>query len=279
MIKAELIDHMGSDLTVANAARVSFDKESKWDTFEQHEKPTDRPVHPLGGTMWKALSLRDQGLIRFLARGCESGKWEENLEELQERCWDEGYAESILKWAKNLPSHWTPFAHTAITLREHVPIPIARQRFKHKIGLVENEVSRRYVTAEPEFFMPDKWRAAAENVKQGSSEDSVESFVFHYQDGSFAWCEPSELVSLHYEDSLHLYNEMIRGGICPEQARMVLPQGMMTTYWVTGSLYAFAQAYIARSDPHAQKEIRDLAAHWDRIIRPLFPVSWAALVD
>jgi len=263
MIKAELIDHMGTDLSVVNAARVSFDKESTWaDTYFWDEGYPDAQ---------RELKTSDANLIRFLARGCTSGDWDAAVD----HCHGENFVtreeiEAYLKWAKNMPTHWTPFGHTAITLREHIPIFVARQRFKHNVGFVYNEVSRRYVTADPDFYVPEFWRKASADKKQGSTNEAVQPYPPGTDFGT-------------YDDALDacyaVYRDMLDHGVCPEQARMVLPQSMMTTYWVTGNVYSFAQAYKARSRPDAQKEIRDLAAEWDRIIRPLFPVSWAALVD
>jgi len=244
VIKAEYIQHMGTDLTVANAARVSF------------------------GAMSMELTARDEGLIKFLARGCESKDWERQIGLLAGAAvpWDE--IEEILKWAKRLPDHWTPFGHCMITLREFCPVPIARQRFKHKVGFVENEISRRYVDATPEFYDP-VWRRRAPNKKQGSAEEFDE----------LAQAMLADEYKAHCDEALNRYQLFLDQGVCPEQARFLLPQGMVVQYWATGSLYAFAQAYIKRSDSHAQKEIQLLAAEWDRIIRPLFPLSWSALVD
>ena len=168
-------------------------------------------------------------------------------------------------------NHWTPFSHPQITLREKVPIFVARQRFKHMIGFTYNEVSRRYVDEAPEFFFPDEWRARPEgSMKQGSSETIVVNVG-------------SEGITDLYEDFLQraeaLYNSLLKGGVAPEQARMVLPQSMMTEYIVTGSLSAYARAYKLRIDSHSQKEIQYLAKEWDRIIRPLYPESWSALID
>lgn len=165
-------------------------------------------------------------------------------------------------------NHFTPFTHCQITLREHVPIFVARQRFKHQVGFTYNEVSRRYVDDEPEFYDTDVWRKRADNVKQGSSPEAVPH-------QALIWEKHDEFI-YHACD---LYDFLLETGVAPEQARMVLPQSMMTSYYVTGSLFAFARAYKQRSDSHSQKEIRDLAAHWDRIIRPIFPHSWSALVD
>lgn len=211
-ISVELIDYMGDDLRVANAARVSMGK-------------------------WKdEFTTGDERLVGYLARH----------------------------------NHWTPFGHCIVSLREKVPIFVARQRFKHTVGFVYNEVSRRYVDAPPTFYRPTEWRGRAENVKQGSgdrlSNDSVHKWV------SSAYEQYIKRCALAYEDFLDT-------GIAPEQARMVLPQSMMTEYIVTGSLYAWARAYHLRSDSHAQKEIRDLASLWNDIIQPLFPTSWKELTN
>lgn len=176
-------------------------------------------------------------------------------------------------------NHWTPFAHCIITLRETVPIFVARQRFKHMVGFTYNEVSRRYVDDTPEFYVPDVWRSRPEgSVKQGSGEGVVTNL--HCGDEVYAWNEsPQEAYHDHLTSSLELYNEMLKNNVSPEMARMVLPQSMMTSYYVTGSLAAFARAYKQRIDPHSQKEIQDLAVQWDAIIRPLFPHAWSAMVD
>jgi thymidylate synthase (FAD) len=157
--------------------------------------------------------------------------------------------------------------HPQITLRETVPIFVARQRFKHVVGFTYNEVSRRYVDTPPEFYVPDEWRSRPEgSMKQGSGGP--------IQDNKYV---TDNYISF-LEKAHFLYEDMLAIGIAPEQARMVLPQSMMTSYYVTGSLSAFARAYKLRSDNHAQLEIQLLAKEWDKIIKPLFPVSWEALV-
>lgn len=210
-MKAELIDFMGSDLSVVNAARVSFDKRVAWD---------------------EDLKEADAKLISYLAKH----------------------------------DHWTPFAHTAISLRMEAPVPIRTQCFKHKQGLVENEESRRYISARPAVFVPDILRnAPVGSIKQGSSGE-------HYD--SSKWLNIYESVCF---EAINTYEKMIADGVCPEQARFILPQGC-EVHWVwTGNLYAFANFYLKRTDPHAQKEIRDLAEMVGGIIEPLFPVSWKAL--
>ena len=171
-------------------------------------------------------------------------------------------------------NHFTPFTHCVITLRETVPIFVARQRFKHTVGFSYNEVSRRYVDGPPEFYTPDVWRSRPEDKKQGSGGKEITEI-----DLGLGSVLISNQYKMHLQASLGLYNDLIRSGVCPEQARMVLPQSMYTSYYTTGSLYAFARAYKLRSQPDAQVEIQELAKQWDDIVRPLFPVSWEVLVD
>lgn len=166
--------------------------------------------------------------------------------------------------------HWTPFSHPQITLRIKAPIFVRTQCFKHKIGFTENEVSRRYVDDEPEFYTPEVWRGRPKNgIKQGSSDEEVK-----WLEGG--WLIEPEVKDL-YQDSLEIYKELLKSGVAPEQARMVLPQSMYTQWVWTGSLAAYARFYKLRSDPHAQKEIQELAEMVADIIDPLFPEAWSAL--
>lgn len=163
--------------------------------------------------------------------------------------------------------HWTPFAHTAITLRCKAPVPIRTQCFKHKQGLVENEESRRYITSTPEYYIPDFY-LAPENAKQGRSQD-------RHPDNDF-W---RSRYSRHLVKSISLYEEMIAEGVAPEQARMVLPQGVQVNWIWTGSVYAFANFVKKRSHPTAQYEVQVMAELVNDIIEPLYPVSWKALMS
>lgn len=206
-MKTDYVNHMGTDETVVNAARVSFNKEIT------------------------ELNWSDVKLISYLAKH----------------------------------NHWTPFSHCMVTLREKVPIFVARQRFKHTVGFSYNEVSRRYVSNDPEFYVPSELRAKADNVKQGSSDVCVTLPVN---------LNPEFI----HNEALSMYKKMLECGVCPEQARMVLPQSMYTEYYVTGSLAAWARAYKLRSEKTAQREIQELASQWTKIIEPLFPYSWDALV-
>ena len=166
---------------------------------------------------------------------------------------EESMLVDLLNHIRKMPSHWSPFAHTAITLHLKMPIFVARQIMKHTTGIEYNEVSRRYVDSEPEFYVPDVWRKKADNVKQGSSDEAVDS-------GSLSWTCPEDEMSGVYQKALDAYMELVNYCmVAPEQARMVLPQSMYTEVIATGNLYAFANMYIQRTDSHAQKETQDLA--------------------
>ena len=220
-MQVTLLDHMGSDLSVVNAARVSFDKESKWENEVWGHPDFEEPNY---------LSQKDTKLIRYLAKH----------------------------------NHWTPFGHAFASFRIKAPIFVARQLGKHQVGLVWNEVSRRYVDSEPEFYVPSEWRKRADNVKQGSSDKAV--------DTGDLYANAIDVV----EDA---YLNLLSRGVCPEQARMVLPQSMLTEWVWSGSLAAFARVCKLRLDPHTQKETRDIAEMIDVEMRRLFPVSWEALME
>ena len=231
----DLVDHMGSDLTVCNAARVSFNKESDWCTDVD-------AVMRLGET---GSSFHQEDVRRL----CENDK------------------KLIGYLAKH--GHWTPFAHPQITLRIKAPVSIRTQFFKHKQGFVENEISRRYVSFEPEFYTPS-WRGKPKDgAKQGS-------------DDFFSSKEASEF-NQAYEKSMSLakdrYELLLSKGVAPEQARFVLPQAMYTEWYWTGSLASYARFYKQRMDTHAQWEIREYAEVIGKIIKPLFPYSWEKLTD
>ena len=217
-----LVDFMGSDLSVVNAARVSFAKESEWE-------------NPGGIDAWdlskNKLSEKDQKLINYLAKH----------------------------------NHWSPFAHNSLTFRIKAPIFVARQLVKHQVGGVWNEVSRRYVDEEPEFYLPTLWHKAPTNAKQGASENTLN--VLEAVD-----------VPLVTENCLHYYFALLKLGVAPEEARMVLPLNTMTEWWWTGSLMFFARVCKQRLDPHAQNATRDIAKLINEQIPKEFVYSWKALM-
>lgn len=207
----ELLETFGSDLTVVNAARVSFAKESN------------------------EMTIADEKLINYLAKN----------------------------------DHITPFFHPQIRFRIKMPIFVAREWFRHQIGLSRNEVSRRYVDFEPECWSPaDGLRARDPKLKQGSKDTLIED--------NAVW---TERIAEYTKDTIKFYKELLAAQVAPELARTVLPQSMYTEFIETGSLSAYARICGLRLDPHAQKEIREYATLVSTLMERAFPVSWKALAN
>ncbi len=207
--------------------------------------------------------MGDDLFIANVARiSFDSESKEFSLRKDKEKGSDEGLIEYLAKH-----NHWSPFGHPQITLRVKAPIPIRTQCFKSKVGFVENEESRRYISTTPELFIPNTFRGAPKgNKKQGSDGVHPDSdwWVGVYKD----FCE----------QAISLYEKMISDGVAPEQARFVLPQGCMVNWIWTGSLAAYARFCNLRLDSHAQGEVAELAGQIDKIIAPLFPYAWKALL-
>ena len=166
-----------------------------------------------------------------------------------------------------LPISTHPLRHTSITIRCDVPIFLARQLGKHQVGMSWNEVSRRYVSTAPSFYYPKEWRKRPEaSIKQGSAgqHEQNEMIIDWYSE--------------YIDNAVDKYEWLLSIGVAPEMARIILPQSMNTEFVWTGSLMAFAHVYALRIDGHAQVEAQEFAAELDKIIKPLFPVAWAALV-
>lgn len=232
-MEVKLVDSMGSDLSVVNAARVSFDKVSELDSNAK-------------------LKQGDERLIAFLAR----------------------------------ENHWTPFGHASLSIHVKAPIFVARQLGKHQVGLVWNEVSRRYVDSAPEFYYPENWRARNADKKQGSHEDVfVETIerqneICRDMNGDLFPAETvtvQNLVQRTVNGCIDTYQLLLDAGVCPEQARIVLPQNMMTEWYWSGSLIAFARVCNLRLKKDTQKETRVIAEQIDEIASALFPISWKHL--
>lgn len=221
-MEVKYIDHMGTDLTVVNAARVSFAKRKS------------------------ALDDKDTRLISYLAKH----------------------------------RHWTPFAHPQVTLQLRVPFFVANQIKKHQVGFVVNEVSRRYVDSDPDFYYPVVFRKRADDKKQGSSSEEfapVQGELFQTDEG---WTDEHQVLwdAMDAVDHQYCaYLDLIECGLCPEQARMFLPLNTYTEFWMTGSLFGWANLFNQRTDPHSQKETQEVAHLIGDLIKPLFPVSWGAL--
>ena len=207
-MEVKLVDKMGTDLSVVNAARVSYAKSK--DAFDV---------------------VKDEKLIKYLAEH----------------------------------EHWSPFAHASLQFRIKAPIFVARQLVKHQVGLVWNEVSRRYVDDAPELYQPDSWRGRPQNSKQGSDGEVKLDQTIEYN------------METTMESCLILYNSLLQKGVAPEQARMVLPQSMMTEWYWSGTLYAFARVCNLRCKPDTQRETQGVANEIDRLTNEVFPRSWKHL--
>ena len=212
-MSVELVDFMGSDDSVVNAARVSFHKDASQYSKEQNIK-----------------------LINYLCKH----------------------------------NHWTPLAHAFLSFRIKAPIFVARQLVKHQVGLAWNEVSRRYVDDEPEFWFLKEWRGRPVNAKQGSS---------GVIDDNQPHCRLSSVTSWTTARCLETYNDLLKAGVAPEQARMILPQNTMTEWIWSGSLAAFSRVCKLRLDDHAQQETREVVSYIRNYMVELFPVSFNALME
>jgi len=220
-MEVTLVNHMGDDLTVVNAARVSFAKES----FAQDDEYTEVEYDSWCGSI-PVLSESDKKLINYLAKH----------------------------------NHWSPFGHCQLQFRIKAPVFVARQLVKHQVGLTWNEVSRRYVDNEPEFYIPKNWRLKAEDKKQGSSDEYIEYNI-----------------SSTMEYVKETYNNLLKANVAPEMARMVLPQNLYTEWYWSGTLMAFARVCNLRCKSDTQWETQLIAEMIDLKAKELFPVSWEAL--
>lgn len=267
-IKVEYIDHMGSDLTVVNAARTSFGKESDWETNADgtYAGPANR------------LKPADANLIRFLATGYRTKEWDEFLDEIKDAAINGSPADltDALHAYKRRAQHWAPFGHPHLQIRMTLPIFLARQFVKHQVGGVWSEESRRYISGEPEFWFPEQWHGRPDDIKQGS--DGVITHMVWDDGGDVEREEIDPIVRELTRQQADAYLQMVAGGVAPEEARIVLPLNMMTTVTWTGSLLFWSRVCNQRLDDHAQKAANVLAGQISEIARPLFPASWAALV-
>lgn len=245
-IKVEYTDHMGSDLKVVNCARASFDKTSELDKAGK-------------------LKQSDVSLINFLARGYRTAEWDALIDEVMGAGHCDEVA-SILRQYKASAVHFAPFCHCSVTLRLTIPVFTARQLVKHQIGMTWSEVSRRYVSDEPSFWFPEVWHTRPEDVKQGSG-GALES-------QALVDARAKQAVQM----ALDTYLEMLAKGVAPEEARTILPLNHMTTVVWTGTLLAWTRVCNQRLDPHAQLASQEAAKGIQDIVKPLFPVSWDALV-
>lgn len=267
-IFAEYLDHMGTDLTVVNAARASFGKESEWTArYTTEEEYADGAP-----AMVQELKPADANLIRFLATGYRTTEWDEFLNDiiatvefdcdLDER---KETLTALLHAYKRKPQHWAPFGHPHVQIRISIPIFLARQFVKHQVGGVWSEESRRYISDEPGVWFPAEWHTRPEDIKQGSGGLVEDQSGCHNQ------------ARMSVAGSLTDYEWLLAEGVAPEEARIVLPLNMMTTVVWTGSLLFWSRVCNQRVDSHAQLAAQELGKLIAGIVEPLFPVSWKAL--
>ena len=235
MIDVTYVDHMGTDLSVVNAARVSFGKKSEALGTSGVE---GQPMTPI-------LNDPDKKLINYLAKH----------------------------------KHMSPFGHAFVTFHVKAPIFVARQLVKHKF-LRWNEISRRYVDSEPEFYEPDEWRGRADDKKQGSAGvvDIQKSFFIVDPITDEEPQDTDRIPETLNEFIITAYRDLIIHGVCPEQARMVLPQSTMTEWYWSGSLDAWADMCNLRRKEDTQYETRLVANSISMDMKGLYPASWEALV-
>lgn len=170
--------------------------------------------------------------------------------------------------------HVTPFRHPQITLECEAPIAIARQLGKHQVGFSWNERSMRYRDSVIDVFTPDMFRGRPDHLHEGSTDVDVGSK--NISTDHVIWTVEKEY-ELAIKTALSSYETLLKAGLAPEQARFVLPQGMITRWFWTGSLYGFYEVYRQRSSEHAQYEVRDFADQLDTLMTELFPIAWTAL--
>jgi thymidylate synthase (FAD) len=264
---ATYLDHMGSDLTVANAARTSFNKESGWMGWgfgEPYQGAVRQTCHRATSGSEAVLTQADAKLLRFLARGYRTNEWDDLLNDLCSQ--DMEYLSNRLLQFRDKAQHWAPFAHPHIQLRLEMPIFLARQFVKHQVGGVWSEVSRRYVSDGLEFWFPQTWHIRPEDIKQGSGEAVAN------QD----FCNATAIRVT--EQAAAAYQTMLAEGVTPEEARIVLPVNLMTTVVWTGSLLFWTRVVNQRVDGHAQLAAQELGRKISAQIEPYYPASWRELV-
>ena len=261
--------HMGSDLSVVNAARKSFGDRSDWLYETKEEKAGDGEWIPIKRKV--GLQNKDKRLINYLARGTTQDEYDEFVLSVAYGEYTISELEEMLWKFRDTPEHDTPFNHMFMSFEVKAPIFVARQLVKSEY-LVWSEYSRRYKTDNVEFYTPDVWRGKPEDKKQGSS---IEPSKWNH--GMGTGYREAEYEFL--EDALNLYNRMLDAGVAPEQARMILPQSLMTSWTWSGSFGAFAKMLRLRLASDSQYESRLVAQKIAEYAKEWFPVSYKALVE
>ena len=289
----------GSDLGIVNAARKSFGMRSEWDyTDPINGKPVDPKdtSYEYLEVCSKSLKPKDKRLLEFLARGMTADDFEDFVEKVRDLSYDElvsdyssmrkELVESLWQW-RNTPTHDTPFNHGFFSFEVKAPIFVARHLVKHEY-LIMSEYSRRYITEDVEFYVPDVWRKAAKDVKQGSSDEGIDfkgisntgtpMMEVHANERSYTETM-EEYICEESKNQFEVYKRLLLVGVAPEQARMALPQSLMTSWTWSGTLGAFANTCKLRLSKDTQAETRYVAEEVYEELKKQFPVAAPLLVE
>lgn len=268
-MKVEYMDHSGDDLLVVNAARASFGKESSLVDVDAEKL---RIYDMIAQTREDSKKAKKLDTYRRWLYDAEAGAWANGNNDAMVLKYEDYNLVNFLAREK----HLLPFRHPTVTLRCRAPLFVARQLGKHQAGMSWSEESRRYITTEPTFFWPDKWRKRADNVKQGSSDEEVVKGWWRAADNSYP---VQERVEEHLATTVELYEDMLKAGVAPELARMILPQNMEITWVWTGTLLAWNHMIKERTAPTTQRETQEFARMVEQIMNDLYPVSMEALLE
>lgn len=286
----ELVDSMGSDLTVVNSARVSFNKRTDYLDYDKFY--VDLQSH-----------FEARHLIEQMPDGEEKSRkmaeWVIKAEYFDFFVVEHNKQGKILKYGdwKLLfhlaqHKHWSPFRHVQLQFHIKAPEFIMRQWYKHVVGIAYtengahtvdhawNEMSMRYTDmSAASFYIPNEYRMQAEDNRQASTDETVERFLEVPQNISLNYTRVQDAVKSHVESSLQLYDAMRESNISKEQARMVLPLNVYTEVYWTCSLQALCNFIVLRDKAGAQYEIQQYANALNEVLRKVCPASAKALLE
>jgi len=263
-MQVDYTGHFGNDLMTVDSARVSFNKKSSFIDIRQASVPEHRAGSDTA-TLYNAYIDQQRNRLVTSVLGFNDFKLIHYL-------------------ATARPVHWAPFSHAQAQFRITVPVAIAAQLKRSVVGFALSEVSRRYVDAPPEFYIPTRWRSRPDkSIKQGSGTGEVTHIVVPIEWENPMIGDAPSLISIEYAKFLkyaeNMYARMIKAGVAPEMARFVLPQSMYTSWIWTGSVYAWARVCKLRStNGHAQEESAVIARQISDAMAEVFPATWQCLM-
>ena len=215
--KIQYIDHMGTDLTIVNSARVSF------------------------GVEKEELDDRDKKLINYLVKH----------------------------------KHTSTFEHNVVTFKFVVPLFVRSQHMRHRTWSY-NEISRRYTDKDLTFYSPKSFRTQHKSNRQSSNPDEINPILYPDLSDIGFGIKVNQALETHNRRALDLFNQILASGVCREQARMVLPQGMYTEYYGTVNLSNLLKFISLRTHEGAQWEIQKVALACLEIAAELWPIAVTA---